>query len=142
MISITSRPIDVSKVFLFVKDRKAGAIILFTGVVRDHNETSPISEIYYESYKKMAELELSRIEKEAFKKWKITKFAAIHRIGNLKVGDVSVIVAVSSEHRREAFQSCKYGIDCIKTQVPIWKKEKSNQEYSWTPGSLTHMKNV
>ena len=136
MISITEDPIDVNKIFVSIKDRTAGATILFTGIVRDHNEIKPVSEIYYEAYQKMAENVLAKIEEEALKKWKITKFIAIHRTGNLKVGDVSVIVAVSSEHRKEAFQSCKYGIDSIKARVPIWKKEISDSDSSWVSGSL------
>ena len=66
---------------------------------------------------------MTEIEKEVLYKWNIIKFSATHRIGTLKVSEISVAVAVSSEHRKEAFEACKYGIDNIKTRVPIWKKE-------------------
>jgi molybdopterin synthase catalytic subunit len=71
----------------------------------------------------MAEEAMTKIEEEAVKRWNLKKFAAMHRIGNLKIGEVSVAIAVSSEHRAEAFEAGRYAIDRIKTEVPIWKKE-------------------
>jgi molybdopterin synthase catalytic subunit len=136
MISITEDPIDVFKVFMEVQDRWAGATTLFIGSIRDHNDKGTVSEIYYEAYKEMAEKILAEIESEVTKRWHIKKFIAIHRIGNLKVSDISVAVAVSSEHRKEAFEACRYGIESIKSRVPIWKKEVSELGASWTDGIL------
>ena len=82
-----------------------------------------ISAIYYEAYIKMAEEAMAKIEAKAVKRWNLKKFAAAHRIGNLKIGEVSVAIAVSSEHRAEAFEAGRYAIDRIKSEVPIWKKE-------------------
>ena len=134
MISITRDPIDLCKILVDAKDRSAGGTVLFIGSVRDHNEKGTVSEIYYEAYKEMAEDKMAEIENEVRKRWKITKFVAIHRIGNLKVGEPSVAVAVSAEHRKEAFEACKYGIDEIKTRVPIWKKELSESGTIWVEG--------
>ncbi len=134
MISITREPIDLCNILIDAKDRSAGGTTLFIGSVRDHNEKGTVSEIYYEAYREMAEDKIAEIESEVRKRWKIMKFVAIHRIGNLKVGDVSVAVAVSAEHRQEAFEACKYGIDEIKTRVPIWKKEVSESGVAWVEG--------
>lgn len=134
MISITKDPIDLCQILVATKDRSAGGAVLFIGSVRDHNEKGPVSEIYYEAYKEMAEDKIAEIEREVREKWDIKKFVAIHRIGNLKIGEPSVAVAVSSEHRKEAFEACKYAIDEIKTKVPIWKKEISDSGVAWVEG--------
>lgn len=106
-----------------VEDDSAGATVLFLGTVRNHNDDYAVSEIYYEAYIRMAEEIMTKIEAEAVKRWNIKKFAAVHRIGNLKIGEVSVAIALSSEHRAEAFEAGRYAIDRIKSEVPIWKKE-------------------
>lgn len=106
-----------------VMDDSAGATVLFLGTVRNHNDDYAISEIYYEVYIRMAEETMAKIEAESVKRWNLKKFAAVHRIGNLKIGEVSVAIAVSSEHRAEAFEAGRYAIDRIKSEVPIWKKE-------------------
>jgi molybdopterin synthase catalytic subunit len=136
MISITECPIDVFKVLMEVQDRSAGAMTVFTGSIRDHNDKGTVSELYYEAYKEMAEEILAEIENEVIKRWHVKKFIAIHRTGNLKVSDISVAVAVSSEHRKEAFKACRYGIESIKSRVPIWKKEVSELGALWTDGVL------
>lgn len=106
-----------------VEDDSAGATVLFLGTVRNHNDDYAVSEIYYEAYIRMAEEIMTKIEAEAVKRWNLKKFAAVHRIGNLKIGEVSVAIALSSEHRAEAFEAGRYAIDRIKSEVPIWKKE-------------------
>ncbi|MGA9149086.1 MAG: molybdenum cofactor biosynthesis protein MoaE [Candidatus Nitrosopolaris sp.] len=134
MISITSETIDICKILLDTMDNSAGGTVLFIGSVRDHNEDGTVSEIYYETYKEMAEKNLTEIEIEARKKWNIKKFVAVHRTGNLKVREVAVAVAASAEHRKEAFDACRYGIDEIKIRLPIWKKEVSDSSISWVQG--------
>lgn len=134
MISITRDPIDLCKILVDAKDKSAGGTVLFIGSVRDHNEEGPVSEIHYEAYKEMAEDKIAEIENEVRKRWEIKKFVALHRIGNLKVNEISVAVAVSTEHRKEAFEACRYAIDEIKTRVPIWKKEVSDSGAGWVKG--------
>jgi molybdopterin synthase catalytic subunit len=130
MISITQEPIDISKILVSSEDSSAGATVLFIGSVRDHNDTKKVSEIYYEAYEKMAENTLS-------KKWHVKKFVAIHRIGNLKVNEISVAIAISTEHRQDAFEACRYTIESIKTRTPIWKKEISDSgTATWKDGIL------
>lgn len=134
MISISPDPIDVYKILEYTMDSSAGGVAFFVGSVRDHNNDEAVSEIYYEAYIEMAKENFTQIEDEARKTWGIKKFAAVHRIGNLKVGDVSVAVAVSAEHRKEAFEACKYGIDEIKVRAPIWKKEVCESGVYWVEG--------
>jgi molybdopterin synthase catalytic subunit len=136
MIRITSEPIDFCRILENIKDRSSGGTALFLGTVRDYNESKPVLKMYYEIYKEMAERNLAKIEYEVKTKWKINKFVAIHRTGELRVGDVSVAVAASAEHRKQAFQACIYGIDQIKTKVPIWKKEIYNNATRWVDGNL------
>jgi molybdopterin synthase catalytic subunit len=135
MIQITNDPIDVTAVTDSVADDGSGATVLFLGTVRDHSdETSQVCEMYYEAYNEMAEEALKQIETEATRRWSIKKFAAVHRIGTMRVGEVSVAIAVSAEHRREAFEACQYAIDTIKKTVPVWKKEISDSSARWVKG--------
>ena len=138
MILITDNAIDLSKILIDVSDNSAGAITLFVGTVRDHDSQGNVSALYYEAYKKMAEDMMTEIENEVLHKWNVIKFFAIHRTGTLKVSEISVVVAVSSEHREEAFEACKYGINNIKTRVPIWKKEYSEAGDNWVTGVSLH----
>ena len=136
MLSISEHTIDIEMLLENVKDNAAGATVLFLGTVRDHNDDYDISAIYYEAYIKMAQETMAKIEAEAIKRWNLKKFAAVHRIGNLKIGEVSVAIAVSSEHRAEAFEAGKYAIDRIKTEVPIWKKEMTSGKGGvWAEGT-------
>jgi len=137
LISITEKPIDVNKLLNDVSDQSSGASVLFTGTVRDHNEQDKVSKLHYEAYQEMAEKILQEIENEIRTKWKINKFVAIHRTGTLKVGEVSVAIAVSAEHRKEAFEACKFGIDSIKEKAPIWKKEFAESGTEWLEGVFT-----
>jgi molybdopterin synthase catalytic subunit len=135
MIKITHDPIDVNAVTVSVADDGSGATVLFLGTVRDHSdETSQVSEMYYEAYTEMAEEAMKQIETEAINRWKLKKFAAVHRIGTMRVGEVSVAIAVSAEHRKEAFEACQYAIDTIKKTVPLWKKEISDSSSRWVKG--------
>jgi len=134
MISITKNIIDQSYVFSQIRDNSSGAVVIFTGHVKDNNSDEKVESIFYEAYGEMVQEILKKIEKEIFEKWNINKFIAIHRIGNLAVGEISVIVAVSSYHRREAFEACSYGIDNIKKRCPIWKKEKTTSYSKWLNG--------
>jgi molybdopterin synthase catalytic subunit len=136
MFSISARPIDVGILLANVTDESAGATVLFLGTVRNHNGDNTVSGIYYEAYIRMAEEAMAKIEAEAVKRWNLIKFAAAHRIGNLKIGEVSVAIAVSSEHRTEAFEAGRYAIDRIKSEVPIWKKETIRRKgWIWAQGT-------
>lgn len=134
MISITKDTIDQTKIFDQIKDDSCGAIVSFIGFVRDHNSKGKVEGIFYETYDEMLEEILKKIEREVFKNWNIRKFIAVHRTGYLQVGEISVVVGVSSEHRKEAFEACSYGIENIKKRCPIWKKEKTQFGNEWIEG--------
>ena len=134
---IVEDPINPDRLLESVQDASAGAVVLFLGTVRDHNDKAEVFGIYYEAYNLMAEAAISKIEADARKKWTLTRFAAVHRIGNLKIGEVSVAVAVSAEHRDAAIEAARYAIDRIKTEVPIWKKENMSADQddsAWAEG--------
>ena len=123
MIQITKEPINISQMIADCEDSSSGATVLFTGSVRNHNKGERVSGIYYEAYEKMARKTLEEVENEVHKNWNIRKFITIHRIGSLRVNEISVAIAVTTVHRRDAFDACKYAIDNIKIRTPIWKKE-------------------
>lgn len=136
LIRITNNRLSLQEIMLELEDNSAGALSIFMGNVRNRGRSGNVSEIYYESYSKMAEQKMREIENEAQTKWEIKKLVVFHRIGNIKVGEASIIIGVSSEHRNEAFEACKYVINNVKTRVPIWKKEISNESQKWAEGIL------
>lgn len=136
MISITNNHLSLQEIMFELEDNSAGALSIFIGSVRNRGRFGNVSEIYYEAYSEMAEQKMKEIENEAQAKWEIKKLVAFHRIGNIKVGETSIIIGVSSEHRHEAFEACKYIINNVKTRVPIWKKEISEESQKWADGNL------
>ena len=134
MICITLECLNLQRVLDELQDNSAGAVSIFIGNVRSGSVQGNVLEIYYEVYKEMAEGTMRDIEKEVFSKWNINRMAMIHRIGTVKVGETSVIIGVSSEHREESFQACKYAIDSLKSRVPIWKKEIFTSGQNWVDG--------
>ena len=136
MIRITNNRLSLQEIMFELEDNSAGALSMFIGNVRNRGKSGNVSEIYYEAYSEMAEQKMREIENEAQTKWGIKKLVAIHRIGNIKVGESSIIIGVSSEHRHEAFEACKYIINNVKARVPIWKKEISKESQKWADGIL------
>lgn len=136
MIRITNNHLNLQEIMLELGDNSAGALSIFVGSVRNKGKSGNVSEIYYETYSEMAEQKMREIENEAQTKWQIKKLVAFHRIGNVRVGEASIIIGISSEHRHEAFEACKYVIDNVKIRVPIWKKEISKESQKWANGIL------
>lgn len=133
---ITDSPINPSEILASVQDASAGGTVVFLGTIRNRNEGRPVRGLRYEVYREMAERRMLEIEGEVKNKWPVRKIAMVHRYGDLRVGEVSVAVAVSSEHRAEAFEACRYAIDTIKRTLPLWKKEKGKGgEESWVAGT-------
>ena len=121
--SISNRPIDVDAAKQAVADKSCGALVVFEGWIRDHNEGQEVERLEYEVYRPVAEKEGARIIDEAIERFGISHAVCIHREGLLELSEVAVIVCVSSSHRGEAFDACRYIIDQAKTRLPIWKKE-------------------
>jgi molybdopterin synthase catalytic subunit len=136
MIRITNDPLNLEDVMFEIEDNSVGALSIFMGNVRNRGRSGNVSQIFYESYSKMAEQKMREIENEAQAKWEIKNLVVFHRIGNIRVGETSIIIGVSSEHRQEAFEACKYVIDNVKTRVPIWKKEIFEEGQKWVEGIL------
>jgi molybdopterin synthase catalytic subunit len=131
MIKITEKPIDVQKVIDTAKSLEAGAIDVFIGTVRNNAQGKNVLWLEYEAYETMAIMEIKRIIDEASHRWPLLGWAVSHRIGTLKPGEVSVVVAVSSPHRRESFEACQFIIDTLKAKAPIWKKEVFEGGEEW-----------
>jgi len=121
--SVSSQPIDTAAARKLVSDHHCGALVVFEGWVRDHNEGQEVERLEYEIYRPLALKEGTRIIDEACERFAIKHAFCIHREGLLELGDCAVIVCVSSAHRGAAFDACRYIIDETKTRLPIWKKE-------------------
>ena len=123
MIAITHDELDVQQVVSHVRHPGAGAIATFVGTTRDNTAGRRVLRLDYEAYRPMADNQLQRVADEMRERWDLTGVAIYHRLGSLEIGEASLVVAVSSAHRKEAFEACQYSIDRIKQIVPIWKKE-------------------
>ncbi|MDB4977330.1 MAG: MoaD family protein [Myxococcaceae bacterium] len=122
---VRSDALSLDELVARVRHDSAGAIALFMGVVRDHHAGKPVQRLDYESYRELAEKEMRAILRELVDAHPGSRVACVHRVGELAVGDLAVIVAASSAHRDAAFTICRSAIDRIKATVPIWKKEWS-----------------
>ena len=125
MTRLTREPIDYLALTESVRDPHCGAVALFLGTVRDLTGEQVTVFLDYEAYGPMAEKKLAEIEAAVRRRWKVGNIAMIHRLGRLAVGDVSVAVAVSTPHRAEAFEACRFAVDTLKELVPIWQKENA-----------------
>jgi len=123
-VRITKSVIDPVRVLTSVSDREAGGVVLFVGTIRRSSGGKTVEGLTYEVYRKMAERKMLAIEETVRRRWPVVKIAMMHRYGDLRVGEVSVVVAVSCQHRAEAFEACRYAIDTIKGSLPMWKKER------------------
>lgn len=128
---IYTTALSVERALDAIRDENGGGEAIFIGRVRRWNEGKKIRHLYYECHVPMADKEIARIGDEMQQKWPLRKVHMEHRIGKLEIGDIAVIVAVSAEHRKEAIDACRYGIDELKHRVPIWKKEVSEDGEEW-----------
>lgn len=139
MIKITEKAIDVQKVIDTASSLGAGAVNVFVGTVRNNANGKNVLWLEYEAYETMAVAEIKKIIDEASHRWPLLGWAISHRIGTLKPGEVSVVVAVSSPHRKESFEACQYVIDTLKEKAPIWKKEVFEDGEEWISARPTPM---
>jgi len=152
---IVEEPISLDHLITLVSSPEAGAISTFSGTTRNNFEGKKVLKLQYEAYKPMAEKEMKKICQDIRNIWEVLKIAMVHRIGDVPIGESSVIIAVSSAHRRESLDAVSYAIDAIKSTVPIWKKEyyensasqwKENKECCFSHGHMrdkvddSHMK--
>ena len=127
---LTRDPIDIEEWHRRAVDELDGASVEFLGIVRGEDEGHPVAFLDYEAYVPMAEQKIAVLVAEAKGKWALRRVYVQHRIGRVNAGKVSVIVGVQAPHREEAFEACRFLIDAIKKEVPIWKSEKRCLEKS------------
>lgn len=120
---VTADEIDADEVASRVGSDQDGAVVVFHGITRDHNQGRSVLWLEYEAYSPMAENMMTQIIREMRDKWEIGDVAVCHRTGRVDIGQTSMVLAVSAAHRRPAFESALYFIDRLKEVVPIWKKE-------------------
>ena len=138
-VQLHAEPIELAPVLQFVSDPQVGGIAVFLGTTRAESEASgrELVALDYEAYPEMALDEMRKLARTVRQRWPVTRLAVLHRTGRVPLGQPSVIIAVSTPHRAEAFEACRWLIDTLKAQVPIWKKEVwSDGTGSWVhPGS-------
>jgi len=140
IFEITREPIDKLGLERRLLTAAAGAVVTFDGVVRDHNKGRRAVRLQYEPYEPMAVKEMRRIGAEVRERWpEVERIGVIHRFGELKISESSVVIVVTSAHRRVAFEACRYAIDRLKQTVPIWKKEIFEDGEEWVEGQAPEM---
>lgn len=136
LVRVTSDPLSVDEALAAVADPGAGGACVFIGTVRDHSKAGDVTGLRYEAWNELAVARLHEIAVELFEKWPLKKVAILHRTGELAVGETSVVIACSAPHRSDAFEACRQGIERLKEDVPIWKKEALvSGEAHWVMGS-------
>lgn len=123
MIELDFDPLNVQKAIDYVSEGSVGGINAFIGTVRNETKGKKVVALEFEAYEKMAISELQKIVDSVSTRWPVQKVAVLHALGQKKIGDLAVVIAVSAAHRDAAFQACRYIIDTLKETVPIWKKE-------------------
>ena len=117
--AIEPRPLEAE-----VRTDRDGAVVTFSGVTRDHNEGQAVSTLHYECYEPMARKVMGQIFEEASRRFEIGRARVVHRLGEVPIGEASVVVVVSSAHRGPAFEACQFLMDRLKAEVPIFKREQ------------------
>jgi molybdopterin synthase catalytic subunit len=122
-IALSDQPLSLDDCYQSVQHPECGGICLFVGTIRNHNKGADVTHLEFSSYDSMAMKEMRRIAGESLEKFDLRAVTMHHRKGDLAIGDIAVIIAVSSVHRKAAFEGCEWLIDELKKSVPIWKKE-------------------
>jgi molybdopterin synthase catalytic subunit len=128
--------IDTPEIVAQLKAPPDGAVVVFEGIVRNHSGGRSTLYLEYEAYEAMALGKMREIGAEMREKFQIRRYAMIHRLGRLEIGETSVLIVVCSAHRGAAFDACRYGIDTLKRTVPIWKKEFFRDGAVWAEGEI------
>ncbi len=122
-IQLKDTPIFPQDCIDFVADDGTGGSTVFIGTVRNHTKGKTVLRLEFESYAPMAISEMRKIAERAKERWSCTKISIHHRVGTLAIGEIAVIIAVATPHRKAAFEACEFCIDTLKETVPIWKRE-------------------
>lgn len=130
---LTREPIDEASVRQMISAPECGAVAVFAGVVRNHSRGREVHYLEYEAYAPMALRQMWKIAEEASQRWG-ARVAIAHRFGKMRVGETSVLIAVATPHREQAFEACRWCIDTLKERVPILKKEVCPDGTYWIEG--------
>jgi MoaE-MoaD fusion protein len=134
VFEITREPIDITGLRARVLEGASGAVVVFDGVARNNTKGRATLFLEYEGYTEMALRTLEQIGREVHERWPINGIGIIHRLGRVEITESSVVIVVTSAHRRVAFEACHFAIDRLKKIVPIWKKEYFEDGAVWVEG--------
>jgi molybdopterin synthase catalytic subunit len=139
MVEITERPIDTARAHAALQDGSCGGVSVFEGRVRNRNGGRPVTALYYECYRPMARKVLEAVRAEALRRFPVAKAVIVHRVGDIPLGEAAVWVGAAGAHRDGAFDACRFMIDELKREVPIWKKETyADGTREWAHCSHSH----
>ena len=132
-IALTDEPLPVDAATTWAATPGSGAVVAFSGIVRDHSEGRPgVTGLTYEAYESEATRRLAEVAAETRRRWPVVeRLALLHRTGDLALSETSVVVVASSPHRPEAFEAARFAIDTLKETVPIWKREHWAEGSDW-----------
>lgn len=130
-ILLSTEALDVASCYQEISDDHAGGNVLFVGTVRNQTQGKKVVKLDFEAYRPMAIKEMRKIAHTIVERWDATRISIHHRTGTLRIGDIAVIISVSTPHRAAAFEACEYAIDTLKETVPIWKKEYFEDGAIW-----------
>ena len=123
MVLFTEKRIDVAQLVGAAFHKESGAVVVFVGTVREETRETGLKSLAYDAYRDVAEKRLALILEEARSRWGLKKALVVNRLGEVPVGEESILIAVSSPHCKEAFAAASWIIDAVKEDVPIWKRE-------------------
>ena len=134
---ITREPIDKIALEQRLLTGAAGAVVTFDGVVREQTKGRRVLSLQYEAYEQMAVKEMQKVGAEIRQRWpEVLQIGIIHRFGELKITESSIVIVITSPHRKLAFEACHFAIDRVKETVPIWKKEIFADGEAWVEGNM------
>jgi MoaE-MoaD fusion protein len=133
-IALVREPVDTAAIVSAIKQGPDGAVVVFDGIARDNTRGRRTLCLVYEAYEEMALRQMKILAHEAIAAHRVREVAIVHRLGKLHVGETSVLIAVASAHRAQAFDACRWLIDTLKKTVPIWKKEYFEDGAVWADG--------
>jgi MoaE-MoaD fusion protein len=133
-VELVRERIDSASLVAATKQGEDGAVVVFDGIVRNHTRGRRTLYLVYEAYEEMALRLMRALAQEAIAVHGVRQVAIVHRLGQLQVGETSVLIAVASAHRAQAFEACRWLIDTLKKTVPIWKKEHFEDGAVWADG--------
>lgn len=139
---VQSEPLSMDALIAETDSPEAGALIVFSGTVREHNEGKAVATIEYSAYEPVAERRLREIEQDTQQRFDVTCCRIQHRIGPMAIGDSSVMIVVRAPHRADAYEASRYAIDTVKQSVPIWKYETyTDGTHDYVQGTPLHPDN-